>query len=206
MDTIKMTATNFSLENFIGRDLIEVTKCNAPDISDINQKWLPTFCLNSTFKVHFKEPIHQMILSYLRKTETSFLEYTLAREALNKYVSTDNNMITPYFHALSHFEICISYAWQALEIIMDLSGEKLFTPNDGSDAEKHSNIHNICKHLNKELRRNDFPIEHTGPVWLSNDGLESKDVSFSFEKMKELMESLANYAELLSSKIPNQIN
>ena len=92
----------------IGKDITQVTEVGAPDVSGIDRKWLSMFFLNSIFRMRLKPPVHQLALAFLRRTEATFTAYKNGRDALTEHVNTDNSVVSPYFRALTAFEISIA--------------------------------------------------------------------------------------------------
>ena len=89
---------------------------------------------------------------------------------------------------------------------MVITEDKLFEKGDQSDPERLNLIYNLSKHLNKEIRRKNFPLDHSGPVWLANKGLQAKDIEFPYSLLRELLDGLAEYASLLTKIEPQQPN
>lgn len=203
-DSYSMAATIYAIGGFLGHDVAQITECGAGELENAERNWLPRFFLNTMLRVRLGRPTHHIAIGYLRRVEVAFEAYERGRKELQHFVETDMSTISPYFRALSSFESCVSQSYQALELLMMLFNRELFSKGENSDEEQLNLLYNRSKHLNKEIRHGDYPVNHTGPVWLTNDGLAGQDLSFSFDMCRELLKKLAFYAEVFCTVPPDQ--
>jgi hypothetical protein len=119
-----------------------------------------------------------------------------------------------------HFEQCLAHLNEATVCLNSLGkqfGEaKQWTPGDGLVLERINILHNRVKHFDEKLERGTFPDEMSfklfatkpdgsgnfnytdadisnTPFWLTNAGIESRDVSLTFAELAD--EVLAFYKQ-----------
>jgi hypothetical protein len=194
--------SNYSIDTFVAPHLSELTSVGAPDLRGCTEEyghWVNNFILNTIFRVRLKERNRQLVLYFLRKVEGAFQEYHEGRDFLASYLQKRNEAVSAYFHALRHFEVAASLAYQAYDTVRTMVQEKLFTQDDGSPLQRLNRLQNISKHANKELGRGGIPDNLSVPIWLTNTAIECHDTVLSFSEFAELMEELARLAEVLSN-------
>lgn len=108
--------SDYTLDIFIAPELSKLTECNAPDLSDLTDRWLNKFILNNIFNFNLQDKEKAYLLNFFRRVEAAFYEYNKARNALTEYITTDRNIISPIFHALNHFETLFAQLHQAYEL------------------------------------------------------------------------------------------
>jgi hypothetical protein len=60
-------------------------------------------------------------------------------------------------------------------------------------------VYNSAKHANKTIASGQMPNEGTIPVWITNDGLNSRTAYVTFAELAEAIEEVARFADLLSN-------
>ena len=190
-----MSLTKYAVETFISKKIIEVTECNAIDICaefPSAKEWLSGFGLMIIFVNQPREEIRPFALQFLRRIETAFSEYSLAREDLQHLVSGDRGRWSPYYRALYHFEAALGQLYQAYDYSRKMLDSKLFESNDGSPLDRLNKIHNTSKHQ--------LAVEEQ-PVWVTNDGIESNDIKITFGEVEDLLRSCGRIAMKLSQNV-----
>lgn len=180
-----MPTTRSAVELFISARAAAVTVCNASDVlakEPESAHWLSNFGLAAIYNDFPPEPMRPFAINFIRRIYLAFIEYDLGRKALLSLVKNGNGRWTPYFVALTHFELTISQLYVALDSIRKLSGHNFFKAGDGSFEECLNRIYNAAKH---ELAGNEVP------VWLTNDGMECKDAKLTFEEIEHFMSTMA---------------
>ena len=132
---IKMSLSNYSVDNFVAPHLSELTVNNAPElIMDQQDCWVRNFILNTLFRLKPIDPYRQLIYNFLRKTESAIHEYANARLLLGEYIDQGKDAISKYLTAVLHFETCLAQAYQAYmlakNIIRQDEAFKLFDNGD----------------------------------------------------------------------------
>jgi hypothetical protein len=195
--------SKYALDTFVAPKISELTVCSIPDMSNHSSEsehWVSNFILNSIFRVSVEPRPKQYILFFLRRAETAFREYENARISFQDYVDGRRQRVSVYFKSLFHFETCIAQMWQAIDQTMSFgkraTGEttKIYTKGDGSSYERLNNLYNISRYAGDNI-----PESGTLPVWLTNVGLEAKDISTSFVELAEILGEIGNMADTFSN-------
>lgn len=196
----------FALDNYIAPKLSQLNKCNVPDMSKKHKEsshWLYNFTLNIMLRIKIEGREKQYRLFILRHAQNAFYEYQLARLLLQKYIddlSNNKQSIELYVESLVHFEGCIAQMWQIYDQIKrNLSGKHknfkgIYTKDDGSPHERLNMLYNISRYAGENI-----PDEGTVPIWITNDGLEAKDYSITFDELAKLLGEIGFIADKLSS-------
>ena len=190
--------SNYVLDNFVAPKLSLLNACGAAELPT-KASWLNTFILTSVFRVSLPAKTRAYLFNFLRRAEGASSAYREARTALIEYVATPRNVLSPYFRALLNFEVCISQCYQGYELLAMASKEKLFEPNDASEAKRLQNLYVDSKHMDRMIDGGEIPTEVTAAVWITNRGLESSRAALSFDELFEMLLSMDRLAEQLAT-------
>lgn len=208
-----MRLSNIFLDTYIAPKLSSLTEFKTHEASEKLKPWVNNFILNSTFRVKVPEPTKTYYFNFLRRAEGAFIEYEYARKALEDYINTkrnnpERNKISPYFRALLHFETFIAQLYQAYEFLMTFSKMKVFNRGEGTIIEKIHELYITSKHMDKCIKKGHLPDSATIAIWITNDGLEgknindeleSKNIKVTFDEIYEVLSHTANLASKISS-------
>jgi hypothetical protein len=189
-----MPLTKSAVELFISSKVTAVTECGASDIRAKHVEsahWLTTFGMAVIFSDFPPDAMRPFALNFVRRMHAAFLQYGLGREALLDLLKDGDGRWSPYYSALSHFEIAISQLYLALDSIRKLTSHEFFRTGDGSFEECLNLLYNSAKH---ELASSDVPI------WLTNDGVECARAKLSFVEIEDFMSTMAAVAAGLSDR------
>jgi hypothetical protein len=75
--------------------------------------------------VSVEERLRQTLFNFLRRSQFAFREYFLAREQTNAYLKSKS--VVSYFLAIGHWEVFLSYVYQAYELLARSDQEKKLT-------------------------------------------------------------------------------
>lgn len=192
-----MPLTKYAVETFISKKITEVTECNVADLYaefPSAKEWLSGFGLMVIFVNQPREEIRPFALQFLRRVETTFSEYALAREYLQRLVLGSRGRWSPYYRALYHFEAALGQLYQAYDFSRKMLDSKLFVSNDDSPLDRLNKIHNISKHQ--------VAVEDQ-PIWLTNEGIETNDMKITFVEFEELLRSCGRIAMTLTQTSPS---
>lgn len=191
-----MQPTNYLLDHFVAHKLSELTVCGADELNE-DAKWLNTLILKTIFHYSIPPKIRAYLFNFLRRSEAASTAYREARHQLLEYLATPRNVISPYFRALSQFEVCISQCYQAYELLGSAFGRKLYDPGSGSPEEKLQIIYVDSKHMNRMINGDKLPDPATSGIWITNDGLESCRGTISFTELHNILQTMNTLAENL---------
>jgi hypothetical protein len=189
--------SNYLLDNYIAYKLSELTQCHAPQLKD-DAKWLNAFILTSVFRVQLPAKTRAYVFNFLRRTEGATSAYRAALSEIHEYLNTPRNVISPYFRALSHIEICIAQCYQAYELLSRASGEPIYVQGDGSPEERLQIIYADSKHMDHMIAGDKLPEEATAGVWITNTGIASARGMLTFAELHGILSNMHSLAERLS--------
>jgi hypothetical protein len=189
--------TKYTLDNFFSQEISQLTECNAPEVvSRFSQSehWVGNFFLNSVLGCPIDQNGRAFGFGFLRRAETAFIEYEIARNFLIKFVNSNGEKPSFYLKSLTHFEITITMVYQAYHLFMRLSDEKFFEKNDRSLLDRLNKIYNLIRHFNPL----ELPLNHIHPMWISNDALQVESCALSFVEFEEIMIDIGELADRVS--------
>ena len=205
-----MPFTDYALDNFFAQEISALSECNAPDLAEHFAEVEPlidNFILNSIFTVPIKTEYKPYIFGIIRRVQMALVEYQNGRTLLLLYLNESKKNISLYFQALSHFEIAVTFLYQAYEFWRKL-GKKiesketnLFEKGDGSSLEKLNRLYNISKHLEAST----IPEGNLHHVWISNNGICANGVTMSFTELADLVKEYVALAKGFSNLNPVSI-
>jgi len=101
-------------------------RCEMPDIQNLFPWNILNYMLNRTFRGAGPKDSQasSLLVGFIRLVDQSVQEYENARAALNEFVSTPNNVITPLFKASGHLETCIGAIWRAINFARRMRNDK----------------------------------------------------------------------------------
>lgn len=193
-----MPLTAYAKDNFIAPDLSKFTRAEIKDMSRTSvaqEHWLENYMLNSLFRVSLEERVRQTLFNFLRRTQFAFREYTLVREQTATYLGRASNATPAYFIAIGHWEVFLSYAYQAYELLVGTEKRALFEQNDGSVLQRLCLLYNRSKHVKTAINAGQLAPGSTLAVWLTNEGLRAVDGHLTFDELAEILEELAFWSD-----------
>jgi hypothetical protein len=204
--TIKaaMPWSAYTKNRFFAPKLSQLTMCGAPPLSitpEDSAGWLASFVLNSILRVNIPNPTRQLMFNYMRRIDTAVLEYGRGREALTVFIEsglkTGQIPISWYSRCLHSFEAAVAMTYQGYLLARQLIPGKpsLFEKNNGSVLDRMNRLYNASKHADEFIANgNRFPPGSTLPVWIINEGLESRDCVLTFTELAREIENLGTVA------------
>lgn len=195
---INLQPSNYMLDNYVAHKLSGLTQCEAPELKD-DIKWLSNFILNNVFRVQLPAKTRAYLFNFLRRAEGATFAYRAARIEIHEYLNTPRNVISPYFRALSYFEICIAQCYQGYELLAHASGESIYTPSDGSPEERLQIVYVDSKHMDKMIAGDKLPEQATAGVWITNTGIASARGALTFVELHDILSKMHTWAEQLSA-------
>jgi hypothetical protein len=190
--------TKEAVETFVSDRVTKVTECNVADLRaelPSAQDWVSGFGLMVKFVNQPAPEWRPFALQFVRRSEMAVSEYCLARDALLDLLSGSRGRWSPYFRALYHFEAAVSQLYQAFDFSRKVLKTTLFAKGDGSPLARLNRINNIIKHQ---------VAAEEQPVWISNRGIETAEVTVLFSEMEDLIRSCARIATKLTSTPPKE--
>lgn len=193
--------SNYLLDHFIAHKLSELDACGATELNE-EARWLNTFILKTLFHYSIPSKTRAYLFNFLRRAEAASMAYREARRQLLEHLATPRNVISPYFRALTHFEVCVSQCYQGYELLGRAFGQKLYEPGSGTLEEKLQIVYVDSKHMDCMIDGNKLPDSATSGIWITNDGLECSRGAISFAELHKLLQSMHALAEKLCTLNP----
>jgi len=156
-----------------------------------SEHWLSNFGLAVIFNDFPPAPIRPFVINFIRRIHAAFLEYDLARQEVLELVKDGNGRWSPYFAALTHFEVTISQLYLALDSIRKHANHDFFKTGDGSFEEKLNLIYNSSKHQLADAEL---------PVWFADDGLSCSQATVAFVELEDFMIKMAGVVKGLCNR------
>lgn len=191
-----MPFTRAAVETFISDKVTNVTECNAADIGaefPNATNWISAYGLMAILVNAYSAEGKALALQFLRRTETAIAEYSIAREALQDLVTGSRGRWSPYFRALSHFEVAIAQLYQAYDFSRKALGTALFEPADGSALNRLNLLYNASKHQSALGDQ---------PVWITNEGFECGQAKLSFAEIEDLLRQCGRISTKVTTNVP----
>lgn len=191
-----MSITNYALDTFVSQEMSKLTACAprslAPEFSEYRH-WLDQFVLRRMFHNHVSEDRAALAFVLVRRAEAALDEWELACAA-----AKDVRKPSGYFKMLRHLEHCLAALWQGLESCRRALNTKLFEQGDGSVYERLNWVYNVGRHFDPQ----DLPSGDRHRVWISNDGLHSREHSVTFSELRDAIKFLAGMVDKFAGSSP----
>ncbi|MFI5710707.1 hypothetical protein [Kribbella sp. NPDC051620] len=185
--------SDYSKDTFVAPQLSRFTSALIRDMSktsDQQQHWLANFILNTMVRTSMDDRSRQTLFNFLRRTQFAFSEYELARNKTADYLANPEHFLK-YLAAVGHWEVVLSYIYQAYELLTRAEKNALFKKDDGTTLQRLNLLYNRSKHLPKAINSDQIGHGSTLAVWLTNDGLRCPDGHLTFGELAEILEELA---------------
>jgi hypothetical protein len=153
--------------------------------------WMSNFGLAVIFLDFPPAEMRPFVINFIRRIQAAFLEYGLARQEVFKLIKDGNGRWSPYFAALTHFEVAVSQLYLALDAVRKRSNHNFFRTGDASFEENLNLIYNASKHHLAETQL---------PVWFSNDGLSCLEAEVTFAEVEDFMLKMAGVVKGLCNR------
>ena len=189
-----MPFTRSAVELFISSRAAAVTECGSSDMNarvPESAHWLSNFGLAVIFNDFPPLELRPLAINFIRRVHGAFLEYDFARQKVLELVKDGNGRWSPYFAALTHFEVAVAQLYLALDSIRKHAQHDFFSTGDGSFEESLNLIYNASKH---ELAGTELP------VWFTNDGLACKNAVLTFDEIEDFMSKMAGVVKGLCNR------
>lgn len=185
-----MGISNFALDSFVSQDLSKLTSVSmqslANEFPDADH-WFAQFVVRRILHGHVSDEKAPLVFAIVRRTHAALDEWELARTA------STGNLRTPavYFSLLRHLEACITAIWQGLEFGRKAIGQELFQKADGTVYQRLNWIYNASRHFDPE----DLPKGDLHKVWLTNEGIHTREHAVTFQELRETISMLARISD-----------
>lgn len=189
------------LDRYVAPGISSFNKAKIPDLRahfPSHKYWMPLHLLGNVLKPA-KTPYRQYATSLVYRTQMCFEYYHAAKEYTLKYLNNLAPASPPlgtYYKAISLWENAFLNWSISVDIVWNLSKERVFDKKDGSSAQRAYDIANQIKHWGERIH--DGKAEEAAiPIWLTNTGFSSVSLKLAYYEFADLVEDLA--------RLPNEI-
>lgn len=177
-------------------------RCEMPDLSGEPDKKILGHVLNVFFRGAGPKDWQAPAFSrnFVRLCDLATHEYELARATLVEQVNTPNNVMSPLFRAVEHFEQCLSALQRAQRFARHKKGPKL-PPSDVLSkivTKRLFKIRNAIEHTDDCIRK--CQISENEPIMLvvKSDSVELGGIEIYYNELAELIRALNKLAEFVA--------
>lgn len=191
-----MPLTHYALDTFVSQEMSKLTACTPQSLATEfpeHNHWLNQFVLRRIFQNHVSEEHAALAFILVRRAEAALDEWELACVAAEGVRRPSG-----YFKTLRHLENCIAALWQGLEFCRRALETNLFEKGDGSVYERLNRVYNVGRHFDPQ----ELPSGDLHRLWISNDGLNSREHSVTFSEMRDAIKFLAGMVDKFAGSSP----
>jgi hypothetical protein len=181
------------------------TRCDMPDLSSLNGKKILGLILNLLFRGGGPKNnlAKALVNNYIRLVDQILWEYNAARDSLELYVSTPNEVISPLFKCIGHMESCIRTINRAINF-----ARKIRHHQESPDVEKLNvlsgrvgnrieDMRNAIEHLECDILAGKMEEGGANTLIVRNDRIELFDKCISYSELAKWIEELHDLASKL---------
>jgi len=174
-----------------------------PDLGHLKDKLLLDLMLNIALGGAGPNDLTARALwvNYIRLVDKSVFEYKNARDSLEEYVSTPNEVIYPLFRCISHLENCIDSVKRAVSF-----AEKMRRNKESPGINKLSVLsivtkkklnyfRNAIEHLEKDVVKNNISEDNPTMLLIRHNSITLAGEKLSYHELSEWIQELYNLAK-----------
>jgi hypothetical protein len=174
-----------------------------PDLSALDGKLILNQALNTMFRRAGPSDrlAKALWLNYVRLVDQTLWEYKAARESLQEYVETPNNVISPLFRTIAHLEACINTTWRAIRFARRMRRNKNSPRIDKlpvlSDtvASQIDKLRNAIEHLENKILNGAIAEGEPTTLIAKSDGIELAGIEIFYLELANWIKELHSLAE-----------
>jgi len=195
----------YILNRNVAPGIAEFTHADIPDLRaqfPESEHWLSNHFLNTLLGPNFKGLFRQYAINMLCRAQAQFGLYHQAREATSTYLeksSHHNPAVRLYYAAIVLWESCFLNYQIFFDLFVNITGQKWFAKNDGSEEQRAYEIANTIKHWGGVIQANNHHDDHTIPMWLSNAGFHTHTMEITYGELAAITTEIAKTADDLQN-------
>jgi hypothetical protein len=183
-----MPISNYALDHFVAPKLSSLTSCGMPEIT-FPEVPFAAVILGQIFVRPLGQTQIRLLTNILRWIDGAFAGYIAARTNLTAYTSGPRGSLSDYYRAVLHIEQCIAATHHSERLMTTVYKILGSAHRPGSDAaERLRLLYNTSKHVDERIHDDKLLDNATLPIWLTNEGIESKDHLLSFAELADFMQ------------------
>jgi hypothetical protein len=192
------------LNRFLAPGIAEFSSADIPDLRVSHpeaEHWMSNHFLNNIYRDAFIGKTRQFVVNLLCRAQAQFTQYDHARDTTLEYLSR-SSVHSPvprlYFAAIVQWETCFLSYQMFVDVLVKMGGRKrMFQPNDGSEEQRAYDVANAIKHWAGVISGNQHHDDDTIPLWLTNDGFQTKALSLTYSELGAITNEVAKTANEL---------
>lgn len=176
-----------------------------PDLSAFNRKLILGVTLNVFFRRGGPRDYHAQALwkNYIRLADQLVWEYTSAREALQEFVDTPPNTLSPLFRCIAHMETCINTMRRAILYARRMRRHQASPQIDklkvlsGDAGDRLIDLRNAIEHLESSILKGEISQGEPTTLMVQSDRVELANITIYYSELSEWAIELHSLAEEL---------
>jgi hypothetical protein len=195
------------LDQLVAPGISSFRAAQIPDVSgEFSQAeyWLANHFLNTVLGVRFAEGVRQVVVAFLRRAQEAHAAFLTARRLTLDFLAQTqpgNPGVRRYYAAVGAWEVFTLQSAIAMDLFRWLNdGTGAFEKKDGSTEYRLYTIANQIKHTASCVESGQCRPEHTVPLWLTANGVESfEGIRVSYEEAAEVLRDICRVADRLQN-------
>lgn len=193
------------LERCVAPGIVEFTKANIPDVASEFPRstyWIQNHFLNTTAGQRYPDALRHYYGNLIRRAQLLFTFYSKARSSTLAYLDgnqPDNPRVGLYYEAVGLWEVVALNLGIFTDLIKKVTGKNLFETGDSSPEERVYAIQNRVKHHAADIHAGTLAGTDVLPMWLTNDGFQTKSTSLDYAELAELVREVGRVADDLQN-------
>lgn len=213
------------LNRFVAPGISEFNAAVIPDIRSAHpeaENWMENHFFNNLLRGTLVGDHRQFAVNLLFRAQAHFSQYHQARDTTLEFLaetSLHSPALKPYFRAVTRWETCLLSYQVFVDLLQKMSGPSIFQSKDGSAEQRAYDIANAIKHGVGSIDSTSHDVE-TLPMWLSNDGFHTRELSLTYGELSALTNDVAkianeiqdppslvaSFATLQAAAVPNEVS
>ena len=182
------------------------TQCGMPDLSALHEANLLGLILNVAFCGGGpRDPTAKVLVAnYVRLVDQTLWAYNSARESIQRFVSTPNNVIGPLFRAASQLETCINTLDRAIRFAQKIRrrqhAPQVGKPRVLSDpvSKRVRDLRSALEHLEGEILRHEIASGDASILVARNDEIKLGGMQITYGELAGWIRELHTLAQGLT--------
>lgn len=194
------------LNRVIAPGIAEFTAAEIPDLAylaPITAEWLHTDKLFQIYEKHFTGQSRQYAVTLLHRAYACWTIYEQARASSVQYLSKTalhNPRTALYYSAVTQWESCLLTQLTYSDTLTKLNnGHRNFEPGDNTAGCRAYRMAQAIQAWSTPSRRLTPGDQDTVPLWLTNTGLHTRNLSLSFRELSRLIEENCISSDMICS-------
>lgn len=193
------------LVELLAPGFLEFTQASIEDLRERHPEarhWIANHFLNSVLRGRFRREMKPMVLNILYRAQAAFHAYHEAREQTLEFIAGAGSPgIALYFGGLAQWEAAVLHTQIAQEIIVKMTGQPMFSKNDGGDDDRLWKLAGRIKHSGRDMASGEHDERYAVPIWLTNEGLQSRTAGLTWTEITTHVDGLACLADTLQDPL-----